>query len=129
MIKRKIVIPFLIILTGCGGSTQEGVVCTASLEPGIVVVIRDSVTDAPLAENAVVVIAEDDYRETLVVNGYEGPDSSSAFSVAGAFERAGTYDISLTLDGYNSWSRAGVEVTSGICHVGTVTFTARLDAL
>lgn len=103
--------------------------CTTVFVPGIVVEIRDAISDTPLAENAVVVITDGDYTETLEVLEYEGPESTSAYSVAGAYERPGVYDINLTLSGYEGWSRSQVEVESGICHVNTVTFTVRLAAM
>ncbi len=119
-----------LLLIGCGNdSGEDDLACTLSLEPGIVIEVRDALTEEPLAENAIVIITNDNYSETLMVYEQEGSDLSSAFSVAGAFERPGIYDINLTLSGYVSWSRSGVEVTSGICHVGTVRFTARLESL
>ncbi len=131
MIRNGItILSFILLFAGCGEDTsEEGIVCTADIVPGLVVEVRDANTDAPLAENAIVVITTDNYSETLVVYELEGPDISSAYSLAGAFERPGIYDIDLTLDGYSSWSRTDVEVTSGICHVGTVRFTARLEIL
>jgi hypothetical protein len=127
---RIICLGLSLLLAGCGSdSRDDGIACTLSLEPGIVVVIRDALTDAPLAENAIVVITSNNYSETLTVYEQDGSDLSSAFSVAGAFERPGVYDINLSLSGYVGWSRIGVEVTSGICHVGTVRFTVRLETL
>lgn len=116
-----------LLLAGCG--SDNDIACTANLVPGIVVEVRDAITDAPLAENAIAVITNANYSETLVVYEREGPDISSAFSVAGAFERPGIYDINLSLSGYVSWSRSGVKVDSGICHVGTVRFTVLLETL
>jgi hypothetical protein len=127
---REIVFIFFLLLAGCGeDASEEDIACTAVFKPGIVVEVRDANTDAPLAENTIAVISNDNFSETLIVFEFEGSASSSAFSVAGAFERPGIYDIDLTLAGYNSWSRSDVEVTAGICHVGTVRFTARLEVL
>ena len=114
----------------CGGDNQQDEQgCTTELVPGIVIEIRDAVSDAPIAENAVVVITDGDYQETLTVSAYEGPDPSSAYAVAGAYERPGIYDIELNLAGYESWFRTQVEVEAGVCHVNTVTFTVRLSAI
>jgi len=117
-------------LFACGNEDhQEGNACTTSIEPGIVVEVRDAISDAPLAEHANVIISDGEYQETLTVNAFEGLDSSSAYSLAGAYERPGMYDIDLSLSGYESWSRSQVEVEPGICHVNTVKFTVRLSAI
>jgi hypothetical protein len=129
---RQLTIILIASLTifGCkDNKNSEQYSCTASIEPGIVIEIRDAVTDEPLAANAVAVITSTDYRETLIVSHYEGSDSSSAYAVSGAHERPGIYDIEVSLTGYKSWFRYGVEVTDGICHVGTVRYTARLEEL
>ena len=115
-------------LAACGVD-DDVISCTANLVPGIVVEIRDSNTNAPLAENSLVVITSQNYSETLTLFEREGADLSSTVSVAGAFERPGIYDINLSLSGYNGWSSTGVEVTAGVCHVGTVRLTATLNTL
>ena len=115
-----------VLIIGCEPNTSDqdnDVVCTAVIEPGIIVEIRDAITDEPLAENAIVVITDNDYTETLVISQWI---SSVAVAVEGAHERPGIYDIQLSLTGYNDWTRSGVEVRSGVCHVETVTISARL---
>lgn len=127
------VLAIAVLIVGCQktstGQEDQNYACTASLEPGIVVEIRDAFTDEPLAANAIVVITDNDYRETLVVTGYDGYDYSTASTVSGAYERPGIYDIEVSLTGYANWYRYGVEVTGGGCHVGTVKFTARLEKI
>jgi len=46
----------------------------------------------------------------------------------GAQERAGSYDIEITADGYRTWNRKGVEVEMEWdgCHVETVRLEARM---
>lgn len=119
-----------IFIFACGnGDHPDGVFCTAVMESVIVVEVGDAVSDAPIAENAIVIITDGDYQETLTVIGYESPDPSSAYLLAGAYEREGVYDIELSLSGYESWSRHQAEVEPGICHVNTVKFTVRLSAI
>ena len=128
--ERIILVLISLSLFACGNENHaEGIVCTTVMEPGIVVEVRDAISDAPIAEHAIVVISDGDYQETLTVNAFEDPDSSSAYSLAGAYERAGVYDIELSLSGYESWTRAQVQVEPGICHVNTVKFTVRLSAI
>jgi hypothetical protein len=129
---RKLTILLIVSLAmfGCkDNKNSDQYACTTSIEPGIIIEIRDAVTDEPLAENATAVITSTDYRETLIVSHYEGSDSSTAYAMSGAYERPGIYDIEVSLTGYKSWFRYGVEVTDGICHVGTVRYTARLEEL
>lgn len=127
--KKYIILGLLSIFFVACGNGDDVIFCTTSIEPGIVVEVRDAISDAPIAEHAIVVITDGAYQETLIVTGFDGPDSSSANSLSGAYERPGVYDIKLSLFGYESWSRSQVEVESGICHVNTVTFTVRLSAI
>ena len=43
-----------------------------------------------------------------------------------AYERRGTYTVSVSANGYATWTRSGVLVTGDQCHVATVPLTARL---
>ena len=130
MKKLTIILIVALAMFGCkDNKNREQYACTASMEPGITIEIRDAVTDDPLAEAAFAVITSIDYREILIVSHYEGSDSSTAYAVSGAYERPGIYDIEVSLTGYKNWFRYGVEVTDGVCHVGTVRYTARLEKL
>jgi hypothetical protein len=44
-----------------------------------------------------------------------------------AYERAGTYTVTVEQQGYRPWSRSGVRVTKDECHVRGVSITARLQ--
>ncbi|MEO5580406.1 MAG: PEGA domain-containing protein [Gemmatimonadaceae bacterium] len=44
-----------------------------------------------------------------------------------AYERAGTYTVTVTKPGYREWRRTGVQVGRDECHVITVPLTARLQ--
>jgi hypothetical protein len=46
--------------------------------------------------------------------------------MSAAFERTGTYDVSVTRKGHRDWTAADVVVTAGVCHVETVTLQAQL---
>ena len=43
-----------------------------------------------------------------------------------AFERAGTYAVTVHADGYKDWSKTGVVVTKDVCHVIGVALSARM---
>jgi hypothetical protein len=80
------------------------------------------------------VVAEDgSYREVLRMysldSGDAGPDAGppSCF-YAGAVERSGTYDLSVSAPGYQTMDVTGVVVTHDQCHVipRSVTITLRV---
>ena len=101
----------LVLLGGCGRDRND-IDCTLMAEPGIVVEVVDRDTGAFIAWEATGNVRDGAYVDTL--HAYE-----SDRSLAGAYERAGTYDITVTHIGYQDWSRFGVEVTGGTCHVHT----------
>jgi len=118
-------------LAGCGEATseqEEAVVCTTELAAGIELEVRDAVTDLPIAEHAIGTLESGPFNEIMSVTGWESGDSASAYLLSGAHERPGIYQISLTVPGYESWSRSDIEVEAGICHVTTVRFTVRLTS-
>jgi len=104
------------VLSSCDALGSPSV-CTLEARPGIVVEVRDSLTGAPAASGALAIARDGLFADTL-----RGLD----LRVAGAHERPGTYGVSVTKSGYRDWSGAGVRVTSGECHVHTVTLEARL---
>ena len=103
--------------------SPSGLSCTAEVRPGIILEIRDSTSDLPAAYGALVLAQAGAFEDTLRIPGEPMPTSSS---VVGAFERPGTYTVVIENPKYLPWSRSGVRVTSGPCHVNTVRLTARL---
>lgn len=97
-----------------------GLACTQEARAAINVEVRDSVTNAPAVSGAVAVAREGLFADTLIVI---GP------SMAGAWERAGTYEVTVTKSGYHSWSVTGVLVTADACHVHPVVLQARIKPL
>jgi len=101
-------------------------VCPAIVNPGIVVEIRDAITDAPLADSASAVVTDGDFRAGLT------PAQPTAPGVPfsrrdGAYERPGQYDLRVTREGYRTWQRSGIEVDSDRCGVRTVTILVLLE--
>lgn len=103
--------------------SPSGLACTAEIRPGILLEIRDSTTDLPAAFEAEVVAQAGTFKDTLRIPGQPLPTSSE---VVGAFERPGTYSLVVESPKYLPWSRSGVRVTAGPCHVNSVRLTARL---
>jgi hypothetical protein len=120
--------PFVLVATlGC--DVIDPGYCTTSIEPAIVVEIRDSRTGAPLAGLARGVVREG----TIYVDSLKPGDFSDANNVqgtmvsrVGAYERAGVYDVEVERDGYQRWTASSIRVGRGECHVETATVQANL---
>ena len=75
-------------------------------------------------------------RPILVVNKIDRPEERAeevvtevmgVNSLVAAGERAGTYAVTVTRDGYEAWTRFDVEVDEDECHVIPVTLLAELE--
>ena len=106
-------------------TAPHDVVCTENLVFGLTVKVRDSVTEVPAGRQATVIAQDGSYSETLQFLGAISPTDSLTFF--GAAERAGTYQITVTKAGYQSWTRGGVHVAADACHVHPVVVEARLQ--
>jgi hypothetical protein len=109
------------LFSGCGILADE---CTLEFRYGVVLSVADSTTGLPVIADSVSVTATDgEYLEQLRL--------SSEWAFRGgaglAGERAGTYGVVVSADGYRSWATAGVVVDEDKCHVHTVSMTARLQ--
>lgn len=107
------------------GTEPKNAVCTTDFVYGLEVRVTDSITGkAP-------------FQATLMAVGGGGHDSIGPLSAGAnasvlvflaAGERRGTYSLLVASPGgYRDWTRNGVEVTGGQCHVNTVTIDARLQ--
>ncbi len=98
-------------LSACGDPVE--LVCTEELRPGIIVDVLEEGTGLPAADGATLTVHDGDYDESST-EAYEGR------TMAGAWERAGTYDVAVAKPGYHTWVRTGVVVRADECHVITV---------
>jgi hypothetical protein len=105
-----------LVLTGC----SEWGGCTLSVEPGVIVEIRDAVDATPIAATASGSITEGSFQDSLRL--YDG-----SLTRAGADEREGTYTVRVLRTGYLVWEQTGVHVRDTGCHVDTVTLKADLQ--
>lgn len=101
------------------------VMCTAIAVPGIQVDVRDSVTGLPATDGALGIARDGPYVDTLETLPTAGPLPSP--TMLGAWERRGTYDVTITKANYLTWSATGVHVTGDACHVTTLTLDANLQ--
>ena len=105
----------------CNDAPTDPIVCTEEFRFGLSIRVLDGATGAGAAEGARGTITEGDYVEELQVFGNDG--------MFGAGERAGTYDIRITKQGYEEWTASQVTVTADECHVHTVSLQANLVPL
>lgn len=118
----------LLLVSACGGSSDsEPVVCTASIEPGIRIQVTDSVSGNPISCGASALVTAGTYSEAVA-----NPSGTGCFDTAmlmAAFERPGTYAVTVSKAGYLDFAVNDVVVTAGVCHVNTVTVEARLSSM
>lgn len=105
-------------LAGCGEDSTGPIACTEEFRYGITIEVRDGATGEPAAVGAEGTLTEGAYVEELMVFGDD--------TMAGAGERAGTYDALITKVGYEDWSASRVTVTADECHVRPVALQANL---
>ena len=124
---RRSALGLLALAAACSNDLPTGP-CTADRRPGIVVTIRDGTTGEPVADRALGQVEDHRHAEPLEPYGYEGTPSVLA-SRAAAFERPGTYEVTVFASGYEPWVRSGVVVdeTRDGCHVLTVELEAALE--
>jgi hypothetical protein len=105
--------------------SESGGVCTEEARPALMVAIADSVTGATSGFTNVIVAARDGaFADSVAQATY--PASPFNGPIALAYERRGTFTVTVRADGYVPWSRAGVVVSGDRCHVATVSLTARM---
>ena len=90
-------------------------VCNTIALPAISLDVRDSVTDATITEGFRAIARDGTFADTAL---FPPPQL--------AHERAGTYTVTVEKEGYQTWSRTGIRVRDGECHVRTVDLVARL---
>lgn len=101
--------------------TEDPIFCTEELRAGLEVTVRDGIGGAFLTEGVTVVAIDNEYKETL-----ENFAGSNTF--VGAYERAGTYTISISKEGYrDSTPSEPVVVGEDLCHVITESVAVILE--
>lgn len=121
-------IPVVALLASCGRATApDPIVCTAIFVPGIVVGIYDAASGRPVADSASGTVVDGAYTDSL--RPFEWDSSMVLVARAAAYERPGSYVVTVGRSGYHGWSVSGVAVTRNVCHVNTVTLRADLSPL
>ena len=130
-IHRVLVCSSLLALAAC--ETESTVLpepdCDLVALSALMVGVQDSVSGAGIAAGSTIVVKDGAFVDSLVVAPNRTDLNNAQVHPANVFERAGTYDITVRRSGYATWTRSGVSVTRGRCHVQTVSVTARLQPL
>ena len=109
------------VLVGCSGAGVEPTgVCTDEARAGISVSPLDAKTGEPVSVVGAVTAREGNYSETAKAMRQPSPIYYAAY------ERPGTYTVTVNVPGYQEWQLTGVRVTRDACHVATVPLAARL---
>ncbi|MGY3795292.1 hypothetical protein [uncultured Aquimarina sp.] len=113
---KKLLLIFLVVCSACNLDEQETldpIFCTDELRPGLEITVLSSV-DNTIVTSGITVIAKDgDYTETLV-------NFNETATFVGAFERTGTYLITINGDSFQEFSSSiPIMVDKDICHVIT----------
>lgn len=114
-------LPSFLISLSC--HSDDEVICDTQAIAGLNIVVRDATTNALLSEGVTVLAQDGTYLETLQLMPF---DSQEVF--VGAWERPGTYVITVSKEGYGTFTSDPILVTSDICHVIPVQMTVHLQA-
>ena len=106
--------------SACDGEGAS-LACPAQANAGIAVSVQDSASGASAGRGARIIAKDGAFADTArATTAYDGPYGL-------AFERSGTYTVTVEQQGYRTWSRSGVLVSHDQCHVRTAAVTARLQ--
>lgn len=108
----------------CQGVIDPGV-CTGEFVYGLNVQVQDSSTGAWIASGATLVARDGAFVDSVTAPANRPQEDH--FPLLAAGERPGTYEVLVRREGYRPWSRSGVQVRRGTCHVERVHLIARLQ--
>ncbi len=108
--KALFFLSFLFIFA-CKSSDDDGVICTLEARAGLNVTVRDAQSNNYLGQGITVVATDGAYSETLAYMDGIIP------SFAGAWERKGTYVLTVSSPGYITFVSDAITVTADECHV------------
>ncbi|RAR46780.1 carboxypeptidase-like regulatory domain-containing protein [Flavobacterium lacus] len=101
--------PFLLATT-C--DDDDEIYCTQEAKAGLNITVKDAVTDEFLSTGVTVVAQDGTYTETLE----QFPNEEVPVFI-GAWERVGTYVLTVSKEGYQTFISEPIVVTADVCHV------------
>lgn len=108
---KTLVIICLFIFLSCTSNKIDGIPCTEEARAGLNITVKNAVTNQIFGEGVTVKATDGNYIETL-----EFFDSNNPI-FSGAWERAGTYIVTVSGVGYVTFVSESITVTSDECHV------------
>lgn len=119
---KKFIIFLLFISIGCSDDdSKEDINCTEEFVPGLIVTVKDAVNGSILKNGVTVMVTEGSFTEELETIS----ENSSDFY--GAFERKGNYILTVSKEGYKTYTSGVIEVDADQCHVLTEKVTIALQ--
>ena len=107
-------------LTGCLGKSPIKQACTQEARAGLNIVVKDVQTNLFLRDSLSLIAGSGSYTEALEIF----PGNPPTFM--GAWEREGTYTISITRPRYQPMVSSPITVLKDECHVIPQSFTIAL---
>lgn len=112
----------LLLSASCDHKDSNQIVCTQQFVYGLNIIVLDATTGNPIFQDIEVKAVDGTYEELLgLVPGLE-------YAFAGAGERVGTYTITVTKAGFQTYTSAPITVTSDVCHVIPQSLTVTLQS-
>ena len=112
--------PFL-LATSCDDDDDE-IICTQEAKSGLNITVKDAVTDELLTTGVTVIAQDGLYTETLE----QFPNEEVPVFI-GAWERVGTYVVTVSKEGYQTFTSQPIVVTADVCHVIPQQITVELQ--
>lgn len=110
-----------LVTTSCEDS-DDRIFCTDQFVYGLNVIVLDASTGNPIFQDIEVKAVDGTYQEILELV------PSSEYVFVGAGERAGTYVVTITKEGYQTYTSAPIVLTRDECHVIPQSLTVNLQS-
>ena len=120
----------VLCMLGCAvasGCNLADVSCPQIAAPAVLLQIREAGTGFPAADGARGIVQDGTYSDSLRVVAWEPPAApDTKLYMAAAFDRPGTYSVTLEKQGYQTFQQAGVVVGTNECGTEQAQITVML---
>ena len=113
----------LLLISSCEPDEEDPIFCTQEFVYGLHVTVFDASSSLPLAEGIQVKALDGIYQENLF--NFSGQENT----FYGAGERIGIYTITVSKEGYQTYTSSPITVTRNVCHVIPQSLTVNLQPL